>query len=294
MVNSDRDSPPYPTPPLTSRQGKRFPGNGLGAIAVSADSHLGFDESQEMRSDLHEDKLFMVIQAILELNIAKECSTNIMPTTAITDAITTLAEAEQRFRLYRSEEDNFFPEWQIAFPALTDLDRTHLDQLRQRYLYQRASSHLLEATVMLLFASPLLSIAGFFDPPFKVRSEESVQLILDDSETILQGRIDVLVLQNQLWIVVLESKKTALSVWTALPKTLAYLMANPQPTLPSFAMITNGDAIIFVKLSQKEERWYGISRVFSPFVSYQEIYTVLQILKSIAQEASPQESISIS
>ena len=217
-----------------------------------------------------------------------------MPTTAITDAITTLTEAEQRFKLHRSEEDSFFPEWQIALPALTDLDKTHLDQLRQRYLYQRAGSHLLVATVMLLFASPLLSIAGFFDPPFKVRSEESVQLILDDGEAILQGRIDVLVLQNQLWIVVLESKKTALSVWTALPQTLAYLMANPQPVLPSFAMITNGDEIVFVKLNQKEERDYVISRVFSPLVSQQELYTILQILKSIAQGDRLPEFTSIS
>jgi hypothetical protein len=35
-----------------------------------------------------------------------------------------------------------------------------------------------------------------------------VQLTLDGEE-VLQGRIDVLVLQNQLWVVVLESKKAA-------------------------------------------------------------------------------------
>ena len=72
-----------------------------------------------------------------------------------------------------------------------------------------------------------------------------------------------------------------------------YLMANPQSELPSFAMITNGDEIVFVKLIQKEERCHNISRVFSPFVSLQEIYTVLQILKSIAQRDLEQESTSI-
>ena len=206
-----------------------------------------------------------------------------MSTTAITEAITTLKEAERRFNLHRTEDEQFFPEWRISLPDLTEAERTALNELRQRYLYQRAESHLLEGTVMLLLASPLLAITGFYDPPFKVRAEESVQIILDDGEEVLQGRIDVLVLQNQLWVVVLESKKTALSVWSALPQTLAYLMANPQPERPSFGMITNGDDILFVKLTQIAHRQYDVSRVFAPFISNQELYSVVQILKSISQ-----------
>jgi hypothetical protein len=110
-----------------------------------------------------------------------------------------------------------------------------------------------------------------------------VQLTLDDGEEVLQGRIDVLVLLNQLWVVVLESKKTALSVWAALPQTLAYLMANPQPEQPSFGMVTNGDDIVFVKLVQTEPRLYALSRVFAPFTSGRELYNALQILKRISQ-----------
>ena len=143
-----------------------------------------------------------------------------MSTRAITEAITTLAEAERRFNLHRTENEQFFSEWRTGLPDITDTEKTGLNQLRRRYLYQRAESHLLEGTVMLLLASPLLALAGFYDPPFKIRAEESVQITLDDSEEVLQGRIDVLVLQNQIWVVVLESKKTALSVWSALPQTL--------------------------------------------------------------------------
>ena len=136
----------------------------------------------------------------------------------------------------------------------------------------------------LLLVSPLLNIAGFYDPPFRVRAEESVQLVLEDSEEILQGRLDVLVLLNQLWVIVLESKKTALSVWTALPQTLAYLMANPFPNQPGFAVMTNGDEILFVKLLPGVQRCYVLSRVFSPFTSGRELYAVLQILKRIGEE----------
>ena len=205
-----------------------------------------------------------------------------MSTIAVTEAIKTLAEAERIFNLQRTEDEEFFLEWQTNLPNLSDTEKAELNQLRKRYLYQRSQSHLLEQTVMLLFASPLLAIAGFYDPPFQVRAEESVQINLADSEEILQGRIDVLVLSNQLWVVVLESKKTAISVLSALPQALAYLMANPQPSKPSFAMMTNGDDVLFVKLALEDSRQYALSRVFSAFVSNQEIYSILQILKSIS------------
>ena len=206
-----------------------------------------------------------------------------MSITAITEAIKTLAEAERIFNLQRTEDEEFFLEWQTNLPNLSDAEKTELNKLRKRYLYQRSQSHLLEQTVMLLFASPLLAIAGFYDPPFQMRAEESVQINLADSEEVLQGRIDVLVLSNQLWVVVLESKKTAISVLSALPQTLAYLMANPQPAQPSFAMMTNGDDVLFVKLGLENNRQYALSRVFSAFVSNQEIYRILQVLKTISK-----------
>jgi hypothetical protein len=199
-------------------------------------------------------------------------------TFAITETITTIAEAERRFNLSRTEDEAFFLEWQTMLPELSTVEKFALDDLRRRYLYQRSEGQLLEGTVTLLLASPLLAIAshqesaGFYDPPFRVRAEESVLLTLNDGEEVLQERMDVLMLLNQFWVVVLESKKTALSAWAALPQTLAYLMANPQPEQPSFGMVTNGDDILFVKLGQTEQRYYSLSRVFAPFTSGQELY----------------------
>lgn len=204
---------------------------------------------------------------------------------AITQAITTLSQAENRFSLVRVEAESFFSEWQTGLPALTSNDQTKLDELRQRCLYQRSEGQLLEGTVMLLLASPLLAIAGFYDPPFIVKAEESVQLHIYDPEEILQGHMDVLVLKDHLWVVVLESKKTALSAWAALPQTLAYLMANPQAEQPSFGMVTNGDDIFFIKLTRRSQNQYALSRVFNAFTSKQELYTALRILRNIGQPA---------
>jgi hypothetical protein len=202
---------------------------------------------------------------------------------AITEAIVTLAEAERRFHLSRTEAKAFFPEWYADLPDLTEAEKTGLEEMRRRYLYQRFQSQLLENTVTLLFASPLLTLAGFYDPPFQLKAEESVQITLTDPEEVLQGRLDVLVLKDQVWVVVLESKKTALSVWSALPQTLAYLMANPKPDRPGYALMTNGDDSVFVKLAQTQGGQYNFSRVFAALTSNQELYGVLQVLKRIRQ-----------
>ncbi len=119
-----------------------------------------------------------------------------------------------------------------------------------------------------------------YDPPFRIKAEESVQITVADSEETLQGRIDILVLRDLLWIIVLESKKTMLSVWSALPQTLAYLMASPNPDLPNFAMFTNGDNIVFVKV---ENQQYGISRVFAPLSTKSELDNACQVLRKIAE-----------
>jgi hypothetical protein len=203
--------------------------------------------------------------------------------TAITDAITTLAKAEAKFQLTRTEDEGFFREWSADLPDLTEPEKQGLMEMRRRYLYQRSQGHLLERTVMLLFASPLLALAGFYDPPFRVKAEESVRLFLEDPEEFLQGRLDALVLKEQFWVVVIESKKTALSVWTVLPQTLAYLTANPHPDKPSFALMTNGDESVFVKLVETEKRLYNVSRSFTCQASIQELYATFQGLKRIEE-----------
>jgi Type I restriction enzyme R protein N terminus (HSDR_N) len=203
-------------------------------------------------------------------------------TAAITEAITTLAQVEPKFGLQRSEEPSFFFEWQQVLPALTAAQQAELEQLRRRYLYHRSAGQLLEETVKLLMVGPLLAVAGFYDPPFQIRAEESIQLTCHDSEEILKGRIDAIVVREGLWVIVVESKKTMLSVWSALPQALAYLMANPQPAQPTYGLITNGDEMVFVKLLPTPTPTYGLSRVFSPYVAASELAQVVGILQQLA------------
>jgi hypothetical protein len=206
--------------------------------------------------------------------------------TAMTEAIQSLGDVESRFNLRRTKDIDFFRECSEDLPELTELEKESLDLIRHRYLYHLSDGYLTEGTVILLLGAPLLEKAGFYDEPFKIRGEASVKITIDNDHNereVLKGRIDILVLNQSFWVTLLESKRTAIAVNVALPQTLAYMMANPHQNQPVFAMIINGDGIMFVKLCQQETPQYDLSRIFSPIPLKNELYDVLKILKRIGQ-----------
>jgi Type I restriction enzyme R protein N terminus (HSDR_N) len=202
---------------------------------------------------------------------------------AVTEAIKSLAEAEARFNLTRNDGEDFFTEWQAQLPLLSDSEQIALDTLRRRLTYHRADGELLEGAVTLLVASPLLELAGFYDPPFKMKAEATIEIALDDGEEILRGRIDILILHERLWVMILECKKTAISTRSALPQALAYMMANPDLEKPRFGMLTNGDDVLFVKLLTRSRPQYGLSRAFSIYTVPSELRSAFQVLKHLGQ-----------
>ncbi len=202
---------------------------------------------------------------------------------AVTDAVKSLSAVEAQFGLRRAEEEQFFNEWQQTLPDLNDPERAKLQVLRQRLLYHRAEGDLLEGSVMLLVASPLLELTGFYDPPFRMQAEAGVEVTVADGEEILRGRIDVLIMQQRFWTLVLESKKTIISTRSALPQALAYMMATPDSEKPRYGMLTNGDDVLFIKLALQPKKQYSLSRVFSLYTLTQEWQVTLQVLKKLAQ-----------
>ena len=186
----------------------------------------------------------------------------------------------------RTASEGFFSGWYADLPEITEADKAALNLIRRRYLYHLNDGSLTEGTVTLIMGSPLLERGGFYDPPFKRMAEKSVQIVLDDEDDeveTLKGRIDVLVMQNQFWVTLLESNCTTISVMSALPQTLAYMTANPRKDRPSFAAMTNGSEIVFVKLDFQNPPKYDLSRIFSPVPLMNELYTVLRVLIKIGQ-----------
>jgi len=201
----------------------------------------------------------------------------------ITDTIKSLSDLQVRCNLAQADSDRFFSEWIEDLPELDEREEAGIERLKQRYDYHRFDGLLLEGTINLVVVSPLLELAGFLDPPFRLRSPYGIALELDDPEETIRGFIDVLVVQEQLWILVVESKRTSIPVPAALPQLLAYMLSNPQSDRPVFGMATNGDEFVFLKLSQGDTPQYDASRTFSLFPRRHELGEVLRILKRLGQ-----------
>jgi hypothetical protein len=134
--------------------------------------------------------------------------------------------------------------------------------------------------------SPLLDLADFYLSPFHVRSEKSIEIAEEDEGVIIKGQIDVLVLREQLWIMVIESKKASFSIEEGLAQILAYMLATPHPEKPCFGMITTGGSFIFVKLVKGETPQYGLSKVFELRNPGNDLYGVVSVLKQFGRLSS--------
>jgi hypothetical protein len=193
----------------------------------------------------------------------------------------TLFELEQNFGLQQINDNQFFGEWQLNLPELTDIEIQRLERVKAIYS-NLARRSILENTIKMAVVSPLLDLAGFFLPPFYVNSEEEVRIIAEDTDVIVRGKIDILVLKEQFWVLAIESKRAEFSLKVGIPQVLAYMLATPQPMQPLYGMVTNGSNFIFLKMIRQEQPRYARSQEFI-LERGNDIYTVLQILKRLAE-----------
>ncbi len=207
-----------------------------------------------------------------------------MPTIlSITEANLSISDVENQFGLVHTSDVNFFIEWFTDLPLLTQTEIADCDRIKRSYLYNR-SEDIKENAINLLVVSPLLYLAGFFEPPYKIRAEEAIEIAVEDEGIVYRGRIDALVVQRDIWIVLIESKRPKFNFFEAVPQALAYMMSSPNTDRPSYALATNGDGFIFIKCQDKK---YGFSSDFSMFSQPQNhLYQVLQILKQLGNLAS--------
>ena len=193
-----------------------------------------------------------------------------------------LEELQENFGLQLTTDEKFFREWQDNLPSLTDEEKSSLARVRSNFFNLVNRRSLLEEGVKMVVLSPLLDLAGFFQSPFSIRTEKSVEISAKDKELIVRGRIDVLVVQQRLWILVIESKSTKFDVMEALPQALAYMLYSPKSDKPNFGFLVNGREFVFVKLQKADIPIYSRSYALS-IDRENELEKVLAALKSISQ-----------
>jgi hypothetical protein len=195
----------------------------------------------------------------------------------------TLRELVDRFQLELVQDQRFFREWQDDLPELTEVEMQILDRVKESYFNLMEFPPLLEKAVQIAILSPLLVMADGFLHPFQLRTERSIELATEDEELVVRGQMDVLILKERFWLLVIESKEAFFSLEAGLAQLLAYLIAIPDRDRPSFGLLTNGGSFLFIKLVYGDVPRYATSNQFDVLNQGNPLYDVLRILKRIGQ-----------
>lgn len=117
---------------------------------------------------------------------------------AIPAAEVTLRTLKQTLDLQAATHAQFFSEWQGEMEPIDERDRQALDRVKDNYLDLLEDPPVLENSVKMVVLGPLLDLAGFYRRPFRITTETSIDIELEDEQTVIRGRIDVLVLNETL------------------------------------------------------------------------------------------------
>ncbi len=189
-----------------------------------------------------------------------------------------LYELEQRFRLQAIDRE-FVTALIEGSSELTPEEQTTLDRIRHNYQNLLRYGNLSEESVKMVVLSYLLDLAGFYESPCRIVTEQGVKVTAEDEGIQIRGDIDVLALMDNFWIVVIESKGTRFDVMSALPQILGYMLANPdRPAGLTYGLLMNGREFAFVELNASQ---YSVSQTFSINKPASDLPIVLQVLKRI-------------
>lgn len=193
-----------------------------------------------------------------------------------------LNELEARTGLREATEPDFFNEWHQALPDLDAWEQQSLDRIRAGFFNLLKQPPLLENAVRMSVLDPLLFTAGLYLAPFVVRPEQSISITLSEEDgTEVEGRMDALVLKDQLWFLVIEAKRAGISVEEGVAQLLSYLWGSEHADRPVFGLITNGHSFLFAKLL-KSEKCYALSDLFALRRQKNELYSVIRVIKQLA------------
>lgn len=198
-----------------------------------------------------------------------------------------LSDLREKFALTRDRSDPFFEQWLNRVESLSDYEQQALARLKRNY-ENIIETNPLEEVVKLVVVAPLLDLAGFYQPPFSIRAEVSTKLVATEGNQTFTGSIDVLVVKQQFWILVIESKQSRFDVTSGVPQALSYLLSqSPNATAIAasnrFGMVTNGREVVFLKLSPHPSPIYVQSRVYQVIEVEEDLTHILQGLKVIGQ-----------
>ena len=178
-----------------------------------------------------------------------------------------LREVRQRFQFEPAVERDFSKF--LTLSPLTPVQRDRIAEIRGGWQHYQDDSKVSEGQVGVLAVSPILWASGYAsDPDICISVETNIEdIALDDDETVIRGRMDMVV--NQRWngdqvpfcILVIETKNNAAHTSVGLPQLLTYTGTFLENQDTIWGLLTNGMDYQYVLVEK------GIYRQF-PVLSF--------------------------
>jgi hypothetical protein len=198
----------------------------------------------------------------------------------------TLAQVRHLFK-YQRERIQAFTDI-LSLEPLSEREQDEIEQMQSDFESYFVEGMVSEGQIKLLSVSPLLKLAGFYKPPIKIILEEDISdIIIEDQNTKITGRIDLLAIQTKslesdtpFWVLVLESKNGNIAPSAGLAQILTYAYTSLQSQTSVWGLLTNGEYYQFIYLQSGEQPIYNILPSLN-FLETELAQTTLQVLKAI-------------
>ena len=178
----------------------------------------------------------------------------------------------------------------FSLEPLTDFEQQELLLIGNLFWRHLEAGKVSAKMVKFLVLSPLMRLAGFFDIPIVLTMEDSIAIEVEDGDTLIKGRLDVLAVNQpdaevaaaQFWILVVEAKNSAIDPWAGLPQLLTYAYKSLQQQSSVWGLTTNGRNYQFVYLTRGNPCTYQILPDLS-LTDRERSLLLAQVLKAICK-----------
>ncbi|MEH2451265.1 restriction endonuclease subunit R [Nostoc sp.] len=177
----------------------------------------------------------------------------------------------------------------LSLEPLSEFEQQDLLRIRSDFECYLNARKISEGLVKFLTIAPLMRLAGFYDVPIRLTMEDSITIAVEDEDRRITGRMDILAINSPqsniaqlFWVLIIETKNSAIEVGEGLPQLLTYTFKslNQQPSV--WGLVTNGLRYQFVYLRCDQQPTYQLM----PLLNLNEspgATELLQVFKSVCK-----------
>lgn len=177
----------------------------------------------------------------------------------------------------------------LSLEPLSEFEQQDLLRIRNDFDRYLSAGKISEGLVKFLTIAPLMRLAGFYDVPIRLTMEDSIAIAVEDEDKRITGRMDILAINSPqsiiappFWVLVIETKNSAINVIEGLPQLITYAFKSLEQQSSVWGLVTNGQLYQFVYLRCEDQPIYQLMPLLNLTESLGAI-KLLQVLKSICK-----------